>query len=68
MANSVLLKRIANEVETLISQNPKAVERFREQLKVFNDAWRKYWTAQDNYAELRQEKWNKNNIKIFCVE
>lgn len=54
------MQRIANEVETLISQNPKAVERFIEQLKVFNKAWEKYWSAKDNELPILDQQPDKS--------
>ena len=60
MANSVLLARVADDVETLIAQNPIAVERFREQIKVFNRAWRKYWQAKTKEPQPYDDPTGKN--------
>lgn len=65
MANSQLLKRIANEVETLISQNRKAVNRFRDQLEVFNNAWRKYWSAKENEFQPLDERPDKSKKNLY---
>jgi len=60
MANSVLLARVAGDVETLITQNPTAVKRFKKQIKVSNRAWRKYWQAKTKDPQPYEDPTGKN--------
>jgi hypothetical protein len=39
------LERIAKKVEILITQNPKAIDRFKKQIEVFNQEWLRYCKA-----------------------
>ena len=60
MANQILLQRIADEVEKLISENPVAVERFKEQLKIFNEAWRRYYGTKKNEPQPYEDPTGQN--------
>lgn len=60
MANLALMNHIAGEVETLLANYPTAQQRFREQLRIFNDAWKKYWKAKDEEPQITDKQPDKN--------
>ena len=51
---------IAGEVENLLVEYPEAGQRFREQLRIFNDVWREYWTAKGNELQPLTEQPDKS--------
>jgi hypothetical protein len=70
MSNLNLFNLIANEVENLITQNPKAVKKFKKHCKIFYQHARRYLKEQkkgklDNHQQLNPLRWEIED-KLSC--